>query len=649
MKNDREGLNQQQIEAVNHLDGPLLILAGAGSGKTRVVTCRIVNLLNSGIHPSAILGLTFTNKAAAEMKERVRKLTNRYVLISTFHSLGARILRESISALGYTSNFSIYDEEDADKLLKSCLESIPLYDKKSETKTIRSLISKAKQDLLSPGDVGNGSTLSQAEEIFPQVYATYQMRLKECNALDFDDLLYLTVRLFREHPRVLEMYQDRWSHLLVDEYQDTNATQYTIIQLLARKSQNLFVVGDPDQSIYSWRGATIGNILNFEKEYPHAKVVRLEQNYRSCNNILNAANALIENNSSRYKKELWSHLGDGEKIKRYLAGNDQEEAQFVVERVAHYHKNLGVPYEEMAILYRTNSQSRIFEDHLLLRRIPYVIIGGLSFYQRKEIKDVLSFLRMVQTGTDLIAFTRSINLPKRGIGAATLGKIQEGATKEGLSIFDYVSALIEEKPLKHIVKLSAKQKESFKDYIQIICQLRLVAKNSLCDLVKDAIHNTGYLEILREDRETYDERRSNLEGLVSKAAEWEVHAEDKSLTAFLTELSLKSSLDHADTSQDVLRLMTLHNGKGLEFKVVFIVGLEEDLLPHINSKENMHSLEEERRLCYVGITRAKEHLYLTHARERIMWGMLRTMNPSRFIYEIPMEHCEKIIKAPKRW
>lgn len=644
-KNNMNLLNTPQKDAISHIEGPLLVLAGAGSGKTRVVTYRIAQLLDLGIPPMNILGLTFTNKAADEMKHRVRSLTSQNVLISTFHSLGARILRDSIEALGYTSDFVIYDEDDSEKILKSCLENVPLADKKNDFKTIRRLISQAKNEMHSPSDLNEQISKSSLGKIFPPIYSLYQEKLKNNNAVDFDDLLHLPVRLFREHPHILEAYQNRWKYLLVDEYQDTNAAQYTFIQLLAKKFGNLCVVGDPDQSIYSWRGANVGNILHFEKDYPGTRVVKLEQNYRSHGYILNAANALISHNQSRHHKNLWSDLGDGNKIKCYTANDERDEAAFVVDRVR-IHKRDNLSLNDMVIFYRTNAQSRIFEDMLLAYRIPYTIVGGISFYQRREIKDILAFLRMIQTDSDFLAFQRTINLPKRGFGAATLDKIQVGALSEGLPLLNYLSALVDRDTLKSGLKLSLKQKENLRDYLMIVQKIKMLSQSvSLCDLLKAVIQETRYMEVLLEDRETMQDRKSNLDELISKAAEWEQSHDEPTLSEFLTELSLKTTLDESDKTEDCLRLMTLHNSKGLEFPVAFLAGMEEDLLPHINSKQDPTALEEERRLCYVGITRAMKTLYLSYAERRLMWGVYRDMYPSRFLREIPQEYKEKIIRA----
>ena len=635
-------LNQEQREAVETTSGALLVLAGAGSGKTRVVTYRIAYLLQQGVYPSKILGLTFTNKAAGEMKERVETLTHSHVLICTFHSLGARILRESIHALGYTRNFTIYDEDDAIKLIKSCLEELGIKDKKADPYTLKNLISHAKNQLQGPDEASINDT-SMMSEWFSAVYKRYQKLLHDYNAVDFDDLLYLPVYLFKQHPEVLAHYQARWEYLLIDEYQDTNQAQYEMVRLLVEKTGNLCVVGDPDQSIYSWRGANIKNILNFESDYPGAKVIRLEQNYRSRSNILEAANHLIGYNYNRFEKNLWSDLGPGEKIKHFTALSDKDEARFIVDRIHHYVESLRIPLKEIVIFYRTNAQSRAFEDRLLYERLPYVIVGGISFYQRREIKDILAFLRMVLSGSDYISFARTINLPKRGLGDATLQKIRSAAEQSHMTIFDYCEALVGGTQAAVPLKLTAKQMEGVKEYVSIIRELRQIHEScSLKELVAATIKESRYLEVLQEEAETYEDRKGNLDELIAKAMEWEEVIEKPSLDMFLEELSLKSSLDEASSSDDRLNLMTIHNGKGLEFTVVFLAGLEEDLFPHVNSRDSQEGLEEERRLCYVGMTRAKEYLYLTESRFRFLWGTERTQRSSRFIKEIAANFIEKI-------
>ena len=638
-----ETLNPPQQEAVNAFEGAYLVLAGAGTGKTRVVTLRISRLLERGVPSQCILGVTFTNKAAQEMRERVNSITQSHVQICTFHSLGARVLRESIGALGYRRDFTIYDEDDTEKLVKACLDDIGASSTNSELRKIRGLISQAKNNGILPLAVENQANLTFDDLLFQKVYTRYQEKLRISEALDFDDLLLLMLRLFREHPDVLEIYQNRWPFLLVDEYQDTNGSQYAILKLLTAKSGNIFVVGDPDQSIYSWRGADIQNILNFERDFPGAKVIRLEQNYRSHMNILTAANWLISHNRDRYEKDLWSDLGAGEKIKYFVGDSDKEEADFVIQRIRHHHDTHDIPYRQMVVFYRTNAQSRIFEDYFLRWHIPYIILGGISFYQRREIKDILAFLRMVQTGADIISFERTINIPKRGFGKSTIEKIIDASEKEHKPLFEYCEALVDQTPLSHPVKINAKQKESLKEYVSLIRELRKIQQDcSLQILVEEVINNSRYMEYLKEDPDTFEDRKENLSSLVTKAMEWDMQEFDRPLSSFLEELALKSSLDEDDSNKDKVTLMTLHNGKGLEYSVAFLVGMEEELFPHINSRESFQGLEEERRLCYVGITRAKQFLYLSSVRMRFIWGHSRSQRPSRFISELPENSIEKI-------
>ncbi len=621
-------LNPQQEIAVNHVEGPLLVLAGAGSGKTRVVTYRISHLIDLGVPPTDILAVTFTNKAAAEMRTRVRIIKNAQVLTCTFHSLGARILRESIHHLGYKPDFTIYDEDDSEKLLKNCLEQLQLTEEKGLLKEMRQQISSAKNNLLSPDEI--------TDKLPQQVYTLYQAKLKECNALDFDDLLYLTVKLLQESSQARHLYQTRWQFVLIDEYQDTNFAQYTLAKTLVEKHNNLFAVGDPDQSIYSWRGARYQNILNFERDFPGAKVVTLDQNYRSTNHILQAANALIEHNPNRYEKKLWSAHGSGDKIGVFIAQSEKQEAEFVAQRIYRHIADQHISYDDVAIFYRTNAQSRPFEDALLSRRIPYTIIGGLSFYARREIKDILAFLRLVISNTDLISFLRTINLPKRGLGPTALDKLMEGAAQRGQPILSFCADLPSD------FKLSAKQQQGLSDYLRIIRTLRDKRPAiKIHELIAETIAETRYLQFLQEDPETLQDRKENIDELIGKAAEWEEEHEQPTLQAFLEELSLRSSADEK-TNLPAVKMMTLHNSKGLEFPLAFLVGLEEDLFPHINSKDNIEALEEERRLCYVGMTRAMRNLYLTAATYRFMWGTARSMIRSRFFKEIPAEHLQNL-------
>ena len=641
-------LNPEQLEAVETLEGPLLVLAGAGSGKTRVVTYRICRLIEKGVPPHQIVGVTFTNKAASEMKERVQQLTHARVLMSTFHSLGVRILRESIEKLGYGKDFTIYDAGDSEKLLSNCLQEVGI-NEKGQLKLFKNLLSRAKNDLLKPDEVDLAEYPSNISNEFARVFHLYQRKLKSYNAVDFDDLLVLPVQLFREFPDVLEHYQDRWRYMLIDEYQDTNAAQYALVRALMAKEPNLCVVGDPDQSIYSWRGANMNNILTFEQDYPGAKVIRLEQNYRSRSNILEAANALISHNESRYDKHLWSDLGPGEKIKHYSADDGWGEAAYVAERIRHHRKMQGLSLNDIVVFYRTNAQSRIFEDLFLQEGLPYMIIGGMSFYQRREIKDILAFLRVVHSGSDFVSFARTLNLPKRGIGDTTLEKLHVNADLEKKPIFEYCEALVAGTPLQYPTKLTKKQLEGFTSYISLIRELRRIKEStSLKELVNSTIALSDYLEYLRLDPESFEERRENIDSLITKAMEWEEAHPEPTLRTFLEELSLRGSADEGEETTDRINLMTIHNGKGLEFTLTFLVGMEEELFPHVNSRQSAQSMEEERRLCYVGMTRAKEYLYLTEARFRVMWGMARNQRPSRFLREIPEEYIEKVKATSRR-
>lgn len=626
-----QSLNPEQARAVHHREGPMLVLAGAGSGKTKVATLRIASLIASGVPPEKILGLTFTNKAAKEMKERVEKYASQSVLVATFHSLGARILRESIHHIGFTSDFIIYDADDSEKLIKECLRELGLA-QALEIKAVKAFISSSKNALLS-------TEVQDPEQApFYEVYIRYLTKLQQCNAVDFDDLLYLPVKLLRSVPEVLQMYQNRWAYFLVDEYQDTNGAQYAFVKLLIGSKSNLFVVGDPDQSIYSWRGANIQNILNFESDFSGAVVVRLEQNYRSTGNILRAANAVIKNNDGRYEKQLWSALGDGDKIGVFAARTEREESSFVAKTCLHYAKTQSMSFSKMCVFYRTNFQSRVLEDELLSRKIPYTIVGGISFYLRKEVKDILSMLRLIDNPQDLISFLRVINLPKRGFGDTTIAKIQEAHSSSGLSILEFMLRIgVREAFSELSFTVTAKQKEGWKDFAKTFTLLQEKAQNdSLEELVRAAVFETRYEDVLLEDAPTRQERLENIEELIVKAAEWEKSTEEPSLSKFLEEISLVSSAEQANNTEESLHLMTVHNGKGLEFDVAFLIGVEEDLFPHINSKKNDSQIEEERRLFYVGLTRAKRHLFISHSQNRSLWGATRRMRHSRFLNEIPL-------------
>ncbi len=618
-------LNPEQLQAVQHINGPMLVLAGAGSGKTRVATLRIAHLLQSGVRPSEILGLTFTNKAAHEMKERVQKYASVNVLVTTFHSLGARLLRESIHHLGYTSEFVIYDESDSEKLLKETCRELGA-STTLDLKALRAYISRIK----------NGQAVEKQED-YSVLYERYNEKLKKCNAVDFDDLLRLPVELFTRFEEVLQYYQARWKYILVDEYQDTNGAQYSFVSLLIGDCCNLFVVGDPDQSIYSWRGANIQNILNFEKDFSGAKVVRLEQNYRSTNIILQAANAVIQRNDGRYEKKLWSALGEGEKINFYVARSEREEARFVGRQIQDFVEKKGTSLSNMCVFYRTNVQSRVLEDEMLARRIPYVIVGGVSFYLRKEIKDVLSMLRLLDNPQDLVSFLRVVNLPKRGIGDTTLEKIVDAQAESGKHILHFMLDIAKDNGFSTLpFTVTSKQKEGWLDFAKTFEMLKATSENeSVVELVRASIFQSRYIDVISQDSETKQERLENLEELIVKAQEWEEAHENPTLSNFLADTTLSTSMDNQSKDGDALTLMTIHNGKGLEFETAFLVGLEEDLFPHINSKKTPEQVEEERRLFYVGITRAKRNLFISYSQVRSLWGATRHMRPSRFLAEIP--------------
>jgi len=626
LQNEFNILNPEQKRAVLHQDGPLLVLAGAGSGKTKVVAVRIARLIADGIAPNHIVGVTFTNKAAQEMKERVASLVGSSTLISTFHSLGAKLLRESIHHLGYSPNFVIYDEEDSTKFLKSLVKEVYGTDTKIDLKAAQRSISATKNNL------GLG-----LDPVYSPLYDLYLQRMKAANSLDFDDLLFLPVILFRTFAEVLAQYQSRWHYLLVDEYQDTNFAQYELVRLLVSGKRNLFVVGDPDQSIYSWRGANIGNILHFEKDYPGATIVRLEQNYRSTKTILSAANSVIKNNQLRYEKALWSSHEEGNKISIFEGETERDEASFVARTVNELLHGKNIPLHEMVIFYRTNFQSRSFEDELIAKKIPYTIIGGISFYHRKEIKDILAFLRLLEYPNDLVSFLRVVNQPKRGFGDKFLSTVVDASTAQNIPLMELFA--LETPP----ISLTSRQKEGWKDFAHIMAHLQEIkASQPLSELVRAAISDTRYLEVLDADPETKDEKRQNVAELVAKALEWQEDHEEGTLQQFLEEIALTTSTDSMQSATSRLNLMTVHNGKGLEFQAVFLVGMEEELFPHINSKKSPEELEEERRLFYVGLTRAKKLVTATHTSFRHLWGGFRTMRPSRFLFEIPPQFRQKI-------
>jgi DNA helicase-2/ATP-dependent DNA helicase PcrA len=646
-----DGLNPTQKEAVKTTEGPLLIMAGAGSGKTRVLTHRIAYLIaEKEVAPWNILAITFTNKAAREMKERIERLLGsdaEDVWISTFHSMCVRILRRDIDRIGIHANFSILDTTDQLSVLKTILKEQNLDPKKYDPRAILGAISNAKNELISP-EMYADQAASPYERIVSNVYTEYQKRLLRNHALDFDDLIMTTIQLFKRVPEVLQYYQRKFQYIHVDEYQDTNKSQYLLVKMLAERFKNLCVVGDSDQSIYRWRGADIQNILSFEKDYPNAKVILLEQNYRSTKRILQAANAVIENNMQRKPKKLWTENDEGEKIVYYEAMTETDEAQFVVGKIKEYVDRGKRNYSDFAILYRTNAQSRVMEEMLLKANIPYKIVGGMKFYDRKEIKDILAYLRVIANPNDDISLTRIINVPKRGIGASSLDKIANYARERGLSIFD---------ALKEIDQIGlsgriATPLVEFRNQIEHWGQMQHYL--SVTELVEDVLDRSGYRDMLRAEKTLEAQSRlENIDEFLSVTKHFESTSEDKSLIAFLTDLALVSDIDQLDNpneeqKNDAVVLMTLHSAKGLEFPVVFLIGMEEGIFPHSRSLSDDDEMEEERRLAYVGITRAEEELFLTRAQMRTLFGQTNINAPSRFIDEIPEELIENERKTIER-
>ena len=637
------GLNPQQAEAVINTEGPMLIMAGAGSGKTKVLTCRVANLLQKGVRPYRILAITFTNKAAAEMRERVNNMSGpaaKDVWLFTFHAFCARFLRMEIDKLpGYGGNFAIYDTADSQNLIKQILKEMNLDDKRFQPSGILSRISNAKNALQDAAAFAR-----QAGDFYEQkvadIYSRYEQKLQLNNALDFDDLLMLSIKLLQENKEVREKYQDRFDYLLVDEYQDTNHAQYILTKFLAAKHRNICVVGDADQSIYGWRGADIQNILDFEKDYPDAKVIKLEQNYRSTQIILDAANAVIENNTGRKPKNLWTENKSGADIIYFQAVDERDEARFVIEQLQNLQRTENKKLGDMAILYRTNTQSRIFEEMLIKSGISYNMVGGLKFYERKEIKDIIAYLRVIFNPADSLSLLRIINVPKRGIGDASLAKIQAYAAANNVSLFEAVSNAVA------IDGLSSRFVSKLDDLAGIIFELmNLAGEAPVEDLIDRVLRDTGYLEELENERTPQAQSRiDNLHELISVAQEFAASEEENNLENFLAHVALVSDIDDTELGEDAITLMTLHSSKGLEFPVVFLVGMEEGLFPHARTLMDEMEIEEERRLCYVGITRAKEKLFLSSTKMRTIYGNTVTYPPSRFLQEIPA----RLVKTIKR-
>lgn len=630
------GLNKEQQQAVQHTEGPLLILAGAGSGKTKVLTVRVAYLLAQGVNPYEILAITFTNKAAKEMKSRVEGLVgdvaNR-IWLSTFHSFCAKFLRFEIdSFLGYNSNFTIYDTSDSQAVIKAALKALNLDDKYYPVGAMIAAISDAKNQLLFTSDFRK-----QARDFYQQkvadVYEYYERELRKNNALDFDDLLLVAVKLLQSNAAVLDKYCHRFRYVMIDEYQDTNHAQYLLAKLLASHWKNIAVVGDADQSIYAWRGADIQNILDFEKDYPNCTSIKLEQNYRSTKIILDAANAVIDNNEGRPKKNLWTDKTEGAKIQHFTAQSEHEEAAFIGDTIAKKHDIHDVPYGDMAILYRTNAQSRVLEEALIKRALPYTMVGGTKFYDRKEIKDVLAYLRVLYNPFDDLSLLRIINVPKRSIGATTVAKLQEYARANGTSLFMTLTQL-------HLIdSIKGKTKEKLEEFgILIFTLVSEMENRTVLDILESILDRTGYLAQLEESTDPQDQARAeNIGELLSVAKDFQDTNPSGTVEDFLEQVALVNDVDSFEQEESKVTLMTLHAAKGLEFPIVFLCGLEEGLFPHSRTLMNPEEIEEERRLAYVGITRAEKELYISNATTRTVFGRTSSYLPSRFIDEIPEE------------
>ncbi|WP_455239282.1 DNA helicase PcrA [Veillonella sp.] len=641
-----DGLNREQQQAVQHTEGPLLILAGAGSGKTKVLTVRIAYLLAQGVNPYEILAITFTNKAAKEMKSRVEGLVgdvaNR-IWLSTFHSFCAKFLRfELDNFLGYNSNFTIYDTSDSQVVIKAALKALNLDDKYYPVGAMISAISDAKNKLMFASDYRK-----QARDFYQQkvadVYEYYERELRKNNALDFDDLLLVAVKLLQSNAAVLDKYSKRFRYVMIDEYQDTNHAQYLLAYLLSSHWKNIAVVGDADQSIYAWRGADIQNILDFEKDYPNCTSIKLEQNYRSTKIILDAANAVIDNNEGRPEKNLWTDKVEGAKIQHFTAQSEHEEAAFIGDTIVKKHDIHGVPYGDMAILYRTNAQSRVLEEALIKRALPYTMVGGTKFYDRKEIKDVLAYLRVLYNPFDDLSLLRIINVPKRSIGATTVSKLQDYARENGTSLFMTLTQL-------HLVDtIKGKTKEKLEEFgILIFTLVAEMDDKSVLDILEAILDRTGYLAQLEESTDPQDQARAeNIGELLSVAKDFQDTNSTGTVEDFLEQVALVNDVDSFEQEESKVTLMTLHAAKGLEFPIVFLGGLEEGLFPHSRTLMNPEEIEEERRLAYVGITRAEKELYISNATTRTVFGRTSSYLPSRFIDEIPAELVDSL-RAKRR-
>ena len=626
-----QGLNPEQRKAAETLEGPVLILAGAGSGKTRALTYRIANLIANGVAPWNILAITFTNKAAKEMRERVSKLVGdgaEEIWVSTFHSMCARILRRDIEKLGYTRSFTIYDSDDQTSVLKELFKQFNIDDKNLPLREVQSKISDAKNRLLSPDEWFQASPRDLRSQQIHDLYDAYERKLKHGNALDFDDLLVRTLELFADHPPVLESYREKFKYVHVDEYQDTNFAQYSLVKLLTQKSRNICVVGDDDQSIYGWRGADIRNILDFEKDYPDAVVIKLEQNYRSTANILDAANQVIAHNEGRMEKALWTEMPAGDPISVFCAGDEREEAAWICDRMQQM-KIGGHDYGEMAVLYRSNAQSRVIEDMLVRAGIPYRVYGGLRFYDRKEVKDIVAYLRCIVNPSDDVSLRRIINQPKRSIGESTITELVRYATEEDMPLY---SALVDIPDT-----LSARPRKCVAEFGELMNELVMAREDmGLVEFVTHLIARTGLKAQYERDQSDEGKARvENIDEFLGAVAEYEKAADSPTLEDYLENVALVSDLDNADFESKCVTLMTIHSAKGLEFPTVFLTGLEEGVFPSGRSLQDDSKLEEERRLCYVAITRAQKKLMISYAAQRMLYNQVNYNAPSRFLKEIP--------------
>ena len=636
MQNILDGLNDKQYEAVINTEGPSLVIAGAGSGKTKVLTHKISYLINEkNVKPWNILAITFTNKAANEMRQRIENLVGGQATndmwIGTFHSICVRILRKFIDRIGFNSSFIIFDASDQKALVKQCLKELNIDDKLFTDRGVLSEISNAKNEMLTPVQYALKTNGEYRKETIAKVYSSYQAKLKQNNSIDFDDIINYTIQILTENPDILEYYSEKFKYVLVDEYQDTNKAQFTLITLLSARYGNITVVGDNDQGIYSFRGADISNILNFEKDFPGTKIIKLEQNYRSTKPILDAANAVIKHNPKKYEKELWTENKEGNMPKLHVAKNEYDEASYIVEQIEHLRREEYFKYSDFTILYRTNAQSRAIEDILRRENIAYKIIGGLKFYERKEIKDTISYLRLIQNPADNLSLQRIINEPKRGIGKTSLEKVEQIASAKGISMYE----VIKKAETFGLNKVFLNSRE----FVNVIEEMHAKKDDMLIsELIKETLNKTGYTKALELENTAQAEARiENIEEFLTVAMEFEKEMSENSLAEFLESITLTSDIDGMEESDESVTLMTLHSAKGLEFPVVFLVGMEEGLFPSYRSIGEERELQEERRLAYVGITRAKQYLYLTCAKQRTIFGSTTCNKVSRFIEEIPKE------------